>query len=477
MNPARKFVQKYKSLSKPARASMWFIGCYIIQRGIQFIGMPIYTRIMPETEYGLYTVFLSWFNLLNVFSSLSIYNGTFNKAMVKYERDRDSYISSVQYLTLTTGIIFCVGILICHTWIYRYLGFDIRFQLLLCMYLLLFPSLQYWSQKQRFLFAYKKLVWVTLINSAASLFFGIVFVVFAKNKSYALVLATVLVQMVINVWIFISLARQGKCFYRKDFWEWSIIMALPLLPHYLSEILLGHADRLMINQMCGADKAGIYNIVYQISMIMTILRTGINGAFTPWLYYSLKERRYTDIRRVTKYITIFMWSLTLVFMLLGPEILKLAAPTSYYEAVTDIPAIMTGCFFIFVYVLFINVEVYFEKNSFVAIASILASILNVGLNYICIPRYGYLAAGYTTMVSYAVFMRLIVKKERDIKSIFDGKIIAAASVSIVLLALVLLKIYEFMLLRWISIAVVAGVILKQRRNIQNLLNKMKNEKE
>ena len=153
-----------------------------------------------------------------------------------------------------------------------------------------------------------------------------------------------------------------------------------MVPHYLSEILLGHADRLMINQMCGASQAGIYNIVYQISMVMTIIRTGINGSFTPWLYYSIKEKKFNEVRQVTKLLTLLMGTLTLLFMLLGPEILRLAAPPSYYEAVVGIPAIMIGCFFIFVYVLFLNVEIYYEQNCLVAVASIVAAFVNVILN-------------------------------------------------------------------------------------------------
>ena len=471
---------KYGSLSKPAKASFWFIACYVVQRGIQFIGMPIYTRIMSTEEYGVYSVFLSWFNLICVFSSLGIYNGTFNKAMVKYEDERDRYISSIQWLTLVVGLAFSVIILAFSNIITEKTGYSLKFQLLMCIHLILFPSLQYWSQKQRFLFEYKKLVAITLVNSVASLAMGVVFVSISTDKSFALIAVTVGVQAVINGALFVSLQKKGKIFYKREFWFWTTVTALPLIPHYLSEILLGHADRLMIRQMCGASQAGIYNILYQISMVMTIIRTGINGSFTPWLYYSLREEKYKDIHQVTKMITLFMASMTLFFMLIGPEILKIAAPPSYYKAVVGIPAIMIGCFFIYIYVLFLNIEIYFEQNQFVAVASITAAIVNVTLNYFCINEFGYIAAAYTTMVSYMlmavmhyVFMRKIAKRKQGIASIFDIQFILICSIALLIFGAALLKLYEMLILRWIIIAIFCAVLLRERKNIMIMVSVLK----
>ncbi|MCI8948728.1 MAG: oligosaccharide flippase family protein [Lachnospiraceae bacterium] len=479
-NIIRKVKSNYINMSQPAKASLWFIACYVIQRGLQFIGMPIYTRIMSSDEYGVYSVFLSWFNLICIFSSLSIYNGTFNKAMIKYESQRDEYISSIQSLTILSGLASCIVIILFHDNIYRWTGYSLKFQCLLCIYLLFFPSMQYWSQKQRFLFEYRKLVVITLSTSSLSIFLGILFVLLSEEKSFSLVAVTVGTYTIISIILLISMFLKGKCIYKREYWHWSVSTAIPLIPHYLSEILLGHADRLMINQICGASEAGIYNIVYQISMVMTILRMGINGSFTPWLYYSLKGKNFNSIRRVTKLITLLMWILTCLIMLMGPEILKIVAPKSYYEAVIDIPAIMIGCFFIFIYVLFLNIEIYYEQNHYVALASGIAAILNVILNYIWINRSGYLAAGYTTMISYLVmaalhfiFFEKIVYEHNELKNIFDFKFIFFKSVELILIGIVLVKLYEFTLIRWIIIIFIISIIFYKKTYMLNILNELK----
>ena len=473
-------IEKYNSLAKPVRASLWFTVCFVFQRGLQFLGMPIYTRIMSPEDYGIYSVFFSWANLICVFSSMNIYSNTFNRAMVKYEKQRDSYISSIQWLTLCIGIVFSIIILGFSNYITKLTGYSLKFQLLLCLHLILFPSLHYWSQKQRFLFEYKKLVAVTLLNSVASLVLGVIFVLLTTEKSFALVAATIAIQAIINSTIFVSLAQKGSTFFNKEFWYWSATTAVVLLPHSLSEILLGHANRLMINQICGPTQAGIYNVVYQISMVMTILRTGINGSFTPWLYYSMKAAHFKNVRSVTNMITILMASLTLFFMLIGPEILKIAAPSSYYESVVSIPAITIGCFFIYIYVLFINLEIYYEQNQFVAVASIATAVFNVVMNYFCITSFGYLSAAYTTMSSYLLmammhygFMQRVAKKNTCIYEIYDIRFLFIISCLLVFAGAVILQLYAFTLLRWLLIITILVSLFINRKRIKTMLKTLK----
>ena len=46
---------------------------------------------------------------------------------------------------------------------------------------------------------------------------------------------------------------------------------------------------------------------------------------------------------------------------------------------------------------------YFEENSYLVKGSILSAVLNIVLNFLLIPVFGYVVAGYTTLFSYIVF--------------------------------------------------------------------------
>lgn len=478
MNIIDKGKKRYEAVSKPVKASVWFVICFIIQRGMQFLSMPIYTRIMTQEDYGIYSVFLSWFNVICVFTSLNLYSGTFNKAMIRYEDKRDQYISSVQMLTTITTAVFGVMLLVFRKTVSSITGFSTTILLLMIIHLLSFPTIQYWSQELRFYYAYKPFVGVTVLNSLLSMALGILAVFFFPDKSLALIGSVVGVQALISAVLYIYLLRKGRCICHKESWKWSLGLAVPLLPHYLSEILLGHSDRLMINQMCGSAQAGIYNIVYQISMIMTIVRTGVNGAFVPWLYYSIKNKQYGNIRNATGLLTAMMSVMSVFFMIIGPEILRIAAPSSYYEAVVDIPAIMAGGFFIFVYVMFVYVETYYEEKQYVSIASISCTILNIVLNYRFIAEYGYLVAGYTTMVSYMamsvmhyLFLKKITRKHSEISKMFNYRFLFGVSICIVIASFMNLVMYHHTALRYILVLVFFGALFIKRYVFLDLLKK------
>lgn len=79
---------KYRSLSIQARAALWFTICSFLQKGISFITVPIFTRLMSTEEYGTYTVYLSWLQILTILTSLYLFNGVYDNAMAKYEKQR-----------------------------------------------------------------------------------------------------------------------------------------------------------------------------------------------------------------------------------------------------------------------------------------------------------------------------------------------------------------------------------------------------
>ena len=48
-----KIVNKYKQMSLPAKAAIWFTICNFVLKGISFISGPIFTRVLSTDEYGL----------------------------------------------------------------------------------------------------------------------------------------------------------------------------------------------------------------------------------------------------------------------------------------------------------------------------------------------------------------------------------------------------------------------------------------
>ena len=83
-------LEKYKNMSVASKAALWFVICSLIQKGISFITIPIFTRIMSVNDYGIYNLYLSWFQIFTIITSLYLYFGVFNNAMIKYESEKST---------------------------------------------------------------------------------------------------------------------------------------------------------------------------------------------------------------------------------------------------------------------------------------------------------------------------------------------------------------------------------------------------
>lgn len=468
----RKYLEKYNNLSIQAKASIWFVICNILQRGISLITVPIFTRMMSTEEYGYYSNYISWFSIILVFSSLSLYYGVFNNAMMKYEKDRERYIASMQGLTFClTGSLFIIYIIFKES-INDLLGMPSSLVFLMFIELLVYPSMQFWSTHNRFDYKYKKIVIVTLVQYITNPILGILFVLNSDNKAVARILSIVIVELIFYGFITVLQYYKGKVFYVKEYWKYALLFNLPLLPHYLSGQVLSQSDRVMIKQYVGYSSVAMYSVAYNIGILMNIFLTAINGSYTPWFYQSIKKKKYLDIYKISSMISIMMSIIITVLMIFGPEIMFVVAPRQYESAVYVIPPVAASVFFTFLYNLFANVEFYFEKNKFVMYASLGAAVVNLILNYIFIPLFGYIAAAYTTLFCYILYafthymFSEYTRRSNSIhEELFSLKILIFLSMVVLSAVLFISILYKYTLIRYIVVFLIIMICIIKKNII------------
>ena len=97
-------IDKIKSLPVAVKTSILYLVCSVFQKGIAFIAVPIYTRLVPADQYGVYSLYQSWDSVLCIFATLNMWNYVYNNGMLKYEQRRDAFTSALVGLSglLTT---------------------------------------------------------------------------------------------------------------------------------------------------------------------------------------------------------------------------------------------------------------------------------------------------------------------------------------------------------------------------------------
>lgn len=151
------------------------------------------------------------------------------------------------------------------------------------------------------------------------------------------------------------------------------------------------------------------------------------------------------------------------------------ATEEYMQAIYVIPPIIGGVFFQVQYYIYANVVYYYKKPKYVMYASVSAAVLNVVLNYIFIRKYGFIAAGYTTIFCYLVqaVMDYFAMKKVVTEPIYNMKFIIGLSIAVIAVALFSNLLYSFTIVRYAIIAMFFIVSFMKRKQITSILTAIK----
>lgn len=270
MYKIKESLKKYNNFSIGIKATIWFLICNLLEKGITIITMPIFTRLLPIKEYGKFNIFNSWVSLLTIFISLNLYSGVCSQGLVKNEEKRNEFASSLQGLSFTLSVFWLIIFILFKKRLSEFLGLS-NFQLFSIVLLVWTnSSFNFWATRKRVEFEYKKLIRLTLIIIILKPILGILFVLNFEDKVNGRILSILLVNLCFYPLLFYKQIKEGKKFYHKEYWLYALKFNIPLIPHYLSNSILSVSDRIMIGKLIGESAAGIYGLAYSLSMITTL---------------------------------------------------------------------------------------------------------------------------------------------------------------------------------------------------------------
>lgn len=480
----KSMVHKYKKLSVVAKASLWFVICGFLQRGISIITTPIFTRLFETTEYGTYTVFNSWLEIFTILCTLKLGQGVCIQGLVKYGDDQDKMSSSLLGLATTWWACSFVIYFVFRSFWNELLGLSTY--MMVCMFLMMISTVgfNFWAARQRNEFKYIKLVKLTIAISVLKPVTGIVAVFLTDTfKVEARIGALTLVELLAYSLLYLGIMRRGKVFYDKKYWKYALSFNLPLVPHFFSQVILNHSDRIVIQRLIGYSEAGIYSLAYSLAMILSMFNTSIQNAFRPWMFQKIKAKEYNEIKSIGTGSLVVVGICNLALIAFAPELVAIFAPESYQGAVELIAPITMGVYFAFMYNLFVNVQMYYEKTKSIMVVAIICALINIVSNYYFIGIFGYIAAAYTTLVSYILMafmhfyaMRRVQRRYQDTVSVYDIKSFVFVTIVFVAIGSILGLLAEYIIVRAGFIAVTCVVIYMNKKRIINAWHMLKSSR-
>ena len=394
------------------KAGSFYVVTQVFVRGLTFLLTPVYTRLVSTEQYGQIRIYESWLLIFIPIMALGLYRGV-ERAKYDYGERYDEYISSTSFLTFLSTAAFFVLFLVFYRPVSSFLNLDPLLFAIMFLYVLTYTATLFFMQREKQNMEYKRMALYTVCTMVPAVFLSILLLWWGNRTGRTAQLVDLRMigyygpQIIGGLILIFFLWRRGRVLTGKEYWKYGLLYSLPLVPNQLSLQIMNQSDKIMVGKMTGDANAGIFALATTISFIMWVVLESVWEAWIPWLYTKISLGKKKEAVKPW-YVTAGLFGLlALVLVLTAPELVLILGGEKYAQAAYLVAPMVLGVLYRFVSQIYSAMQNYEKKTYYVAAGTIGAMVLNVILNYVCILKFGYQAAAYTTAFSY--FMLLLIQ--------------------------------------------------------------------
>ena len=393
-----------EELGNRNKITIYNIASTIILQGLAFLSGPIFSGILGTNNYGIAAVYLTWVQIASTVFSLQA-AGTIAIARVNYPiEDQEKYQSSVFSLaTICYAGFSLLTVSVCAI---------VRERIGVNLLMLVLGLAQGWglycvtAMNSKFTYEFKagKNFILTVTTSVCTIGLSI-FLIYqfpADNNYWGRIIGQSSVYTILGILLFVYILSRGKTFYNKEYWKFTLPIAIPTIFHLLAMIVLNQSDKIMLQRMESNSAAGIYSLACTFATVLNTIYHALNNSWVPF-YYEYTRKNQTDVMRehARNYIELFT-IVSMGFILLAREVFHIYARSSFWEGTDLIPMFSIGFYFVFLYSFPVNYEFYNKKTKTIAIGTGGAALCNIVLNYYLISLWGAQGAVIATAISHVL---------------------------------------------------------------------------
>lgn len=385
----------------------------IILNGVNFFTIPIFTRMLGPEQYGIVSVFTTWVSIFAIIFGLQV-QGSIGTAKANLgDKVIKEYLSSILILGLICSLVFIlVGyifdyffskVLMLESILYGLLGIQS-----IATFIIAFSGIA-------FVF-YKKAHLSFLINVSTAIltsFLSIILIMFVVTSEQAYlgrIYGMVIPTACISLFVAFYFLKEGNFTFKKEFVIFCLPICLPLIFHGLSHIILGQSDRIILQRFLGNEATGIYSFMIIFSGVLTAIWGALNNTWVPFYYDDLRTGLLDVIREKSKNYILIFTIIHIVFLMWAPEIIKIFTPPPFWQSIYLLPLFVLSNYFTFMYSFPVNFQFYHKTTISIAIGTVGAALVNIGLNFVFIPMFGIVGSALATLIAHImlfVFQQII----------------------------------------------------------------------
>jgi O-antigen/teichoic acid export membrane protein len=396
----------------------------ILGRLLNYLLVPLYTRVFSPEQYGVVTEMYAYVSFLIIILTYGMETAFFRFS--QSHNDKEKVYSTSLISILSTSALFILLLSLLAKPAASLIGYENNSDYILWFAWIIgldaissIPFAKLREQKKAKTFAAYR-----LLNIFVNIFFNLFFIVYlpkaysdSNNSLHQLALniynpemgegyvfISNLIASTFTLILLLPSVIRIKWTFDALLWKQMIRYALPLLIAGLAGMTNETMDRILIKYLLPSDismvQLGIYGACYKVSILMTIFTQAFRFAAEPFFFAQEKEsgsgKLYAD---VMKYFTIVGMVIFLGIMLFI-DIVQQFVGEQYRVGIGVVPILLLANVF---FGMFFNLSIWYKlsgQTKYGAALSIFGAALTIFLNIILIPKMGYMGAAWATLICY-----------------------------------------------------------------------------
>jgi len=379
-----------------------------------FLLMPLYTRVLSSSDYGVVDLIIQTSNLLIPIVSLGIANAVIRFGLDKSVKKSDVF--SIGLVTILCGFgifLILIPILSKITYISGHTVLIYIFVLMSCLRTLC-------SQFVRAKEYVKLYAFDGVISTITIIIFNVLFLVIFKLGITGYVMAIVMSDMLSTLFLFWAAKLHRYVRIKSINKEVAISMvkySIPLIPATIFWWITNVSNRFIVAYVLGSEANGIYAVSYKIPTIIVLIS---NIFMDAWQMSAVTEEdklsREKFFSKVFKVYQSVLFLSASGIILFSKVVTKVLVSDAFYLSWKYIPFLVMATTFSCL-VTFLGSVYMVEKKSILTLSTtIVGAVVNVVLTFILIDKYDVNGAAFATFISYfIVFMLRAVNTKQFIK--------------------------------------------------------------
>lgn len=379
-------------------------------RAIQFLLLPVYTRVLSPSNYGSLELVYIIAGILAILYGFMIKSGYLRCYFDSQgEEHRRVILGSAFWFTVFSSVVFAAVSFIFAEYI----------------------ASRIFKFEEGALFI--KLITISIAIKALSLVFYNVLMAQEKPKEYVMVnVITLFVMMAVTIYMVaglrwgvggvlvaqivaysVELIILSSLLLRRTIFHYSFAavkemlkFSIPLIPLQITAFVLAMSDRFFLQEFRSMDEVGLYSLGYKFAAILPLLTIEPFKAFGPHIFSLIDQpekckRLMADFARYYLAASLF---LALGIAMFSREIILIMSDSGFHSSYRVIYMLCISYVFYGLYSFSCYANNIVKKNWIISLAWLLASIINISLNFYMIPRFGIFGAAGVSVLSYFVLV-------------------------------------------------------------------------